>query len=119
MVKIYLRYGLKKTIGVIASAPANVVFDPTGKCALTGALEQVVMWNVRRGAEVSTFVPSLESKKKQPLVSRLCMSPDKRTLAVGFVAPLFSSSSPNLVVNVPLENSDQFFPTFPFTLNTI
>lgn len=85
MVKIYLRYGLKKTIGVIASAPSNVVFDPTGKCAITGALEQVVMWNVRRGTDVASFVPTLDSKKKQPLVSRVCMSPDKHSLAVGCV----------------------------------
>lgn len=70
---------------MIASQPSNIVFDPTGKCAITGALEQVVMWNVRRGADVATF-SSNESKKKQPLVSRLCMSPDKRSLAVGFVS---------------------------------
>jgi U3 small nucleolar RNA-associated protein 12 len=86
MVKIYLKYGLRKAFGVITSSPSNVVFDPTGKLAITGALESVAIWNVRRGTLVSSLNVSSGDKRKQAMVTKLCLSPDKRHLAVGFVA---------------------------------
>jgi U3 small nucleolar RNA-associated protein 12 len=88
MVKIYLKYGLRKAFGVITSSPSNIIFDPTGKCAITGALEQVAIWNVRRGTIVSTLGVQSGDKRKQALVTRLCLSPDKRHLAVGYVEGL-------------------------------
>ena len=52
MVKSYLRYNLEKCWGVIASRDVNIVFDSTGKCAITGALECVAIWNIGTGEQV-------------------------------------------------------------------
>jgi hypothetical protein len=48
MVKLYLRYSLGATFGVIGSSNCNVVYDATGNQCFTGALEQVNVWNLRQ-----------------------------------------------------------------------
>lgn len=82
MVKIYLRYSLKTTFGVVASIPSNVIFDGTGKCAITGALEHVLIWDIKKGVKVAGYVDS--ELKKQPIVSQIALSPDKVHLAAGY-----------------------------------
>lgn len=90
MVKIYLRYSLKTTFGVVTSFPSNIVFDGTGKCAITGALEHVLIWDLKKGAKVASY--SDTEVKKQPVVSQIALSPDKVHLATGYVAPLSASN---------------------------
>lgn len=51
MVKAYLRYDLANTFGVVASN-SNVVYDHTGKLAITACLENICLWNVKQGTLV-------------------------------------------------------------------
>ena len=44
MVKSYLRYDLKRSLGVVNSRSSNVVFDATGLLAITAALDDVIVW---------------------------------------------------------------------------
>ena len=55
MVKSYLRYRLQKTFGVIFSADSEVLFDWSGRFAITGSLENITIWNLRQGVAVSFF----------------------------------------------------------------
>lgn len=52
MVKAYLRYEAQATFGVIASSTANIVYDSTGKIAIAPALEEVILWDLKKGVEV-------------------------------------------------------------------
>eukprot|EP00727_Mastigamoeba_balamuthi_P004571 m51a1_g14111 hypothetical protein (962) ;mRNA; f:124163-127631 len=47
MGKAYLRYALRSTLGAVTSA--NAVLDATSSLAVTGALEAVAHWHLRRG----------------------------------------------------------------------
>lgn len=51
MVKAYLRYEHSAAFGVISSS-ANVLYDASGKQLVTGALENIALWNVRQGSQV-------------------------------------------------------------------
>jgi hypothetical protein len=51
MVKAYLRYEHSGVFGVISSN-SNVLYDATGKQVITGALENIALWNVRQGTQV-------------------------------------------------------------------
>lgn len=82
MLKSYLEYELTHTFGGITSQPSNIVFDSTGKCAFTGSLEYVNLWNLRQGSVVSSF--SEKSKKKEAKVSLIRLSPDGTRIAVGY-----------------------------------
>lgn len=53
MVKAYLRYELAGSWGVIASPASNTVFDRSGRHLLTGALENVAVWNLKQASLVS------------------------------------------------------------------
>jgi U3 small nucleolar RNA-associated protein 12 len=55
--KTYLRYVLHDTFGVIASTQSNAVFDKTGGLALTAALQEVAVWNMRQGTLVRSLKP--------------------------------------------------------------
>lgn len=92
MVKIYLRYSLKTTFGVVASFPSNIVFDGTGKCAITGALEHVLIWDLKKGAKVASYCDT--EVKKQPVVSQIALSPDRVHLATGYVQFAFRLDFP-------------------------
>jgi hypothetical protein len=50
--RTYLRYRAAGLHGLIASS-ANIASDATGKLVFTGQLENVGVWNVRRGVQVS------------------------------------------------------------------
>lgn len=84
MLKSYLDFELYKTFGVVTSQPSNVLCDPTGTCVITGALERVIVWSLRQGAIKQSLGDNLGNKQKAAIVSRLCLSPDSYTLAVGY-----------------------------------
>lgn len=44
----YLRYELSKTFGVITSPQSNAVYDSTGNLAISAALHEVAVWNLRQ-----------------------------------------------------------------------
>jgi U3 small nucleolar RNA-associated protein 12 len=77
MVKSYLRYDLKNQFGVINSRQCNVVYDKTGMLAISGALDDVLVWNVRQGVQVHCF-PGENGE-----VSSLAVSPDGVHIAAG------------------------------------
>lgn len=52
MVKTYLRYEQHSSFGVISSA--NAIFGSNGKIAVTAALEDIYLWNIRQGVKVFT-----------------------------------------------------------------
>lgn len=54
--KSYLEYAEHKRFGVITSFPSDVLFDSTGKVAITGALDEVVLYNIRLGTKIGTLV---------------------------------------------------------------
>lgn len=55
MVKAYLRYEALASFGVIASTLANIIYDHTGKIAIAPALEEVILWDLKKGVEVGSL----------------------------------------------------------------
>ena len=55
MVKAYLRYEPLANFGVIASTQSNITYDHTGKLAITPALEDVLLWDLKKGTQVRSF----------------------------------------------------------------
>lgn len=49
MVKSYLRYEPCKTFGVITSSLSNAVFSGDDKLAIAPALEDVAIWDLKKG----------------------------------------------------------------------
>ncbi|GAA5809254.1 hypothetical protein MFLAVUS_002659 [Mucor flavus] len=80
MVKAYLRYEAQATFGVIASSTANIVYDSTGKIAIAPALEEVILWDLKKGVEVGKW---RESGNKSE-VTCIAPSPNKKDYAVGY-----------------------------------
>ncbi|KAI9359163.1 WD40-repeat-containing domain protein [Pilaira anomala] len=80
MVKAYLRYEAQATFGVIASSTANIVYDPTGKIAIAPALEEVILWDLKKGVEVGKW---REFGNKSE-VTCIAPSPNKKDYAVGY-----------------------------------
>ncbi|KAI7888858.1 WD40-repeat-containing domain protein [Mucor mucedo] len=80
MVKAYLRYEAQATFGIIASSTANIVYDPTGKIAIAPALEEVILWDLKKGVEVGKW---RESGNKSE-VTCIAASPNKKDYAVGY-----------------------------------
>lgn len=85
MVKIYLKYNLRRSFGVICSAPCNVCFDKTDTLAITGALEQICIWNIRKGTLVAELGASTHENKRHAVVTRIALSPNGKHLAAGYV----------------------------------
>lgn len=52
MVKAYLRYEPTRTFGIINSFAGNCVFDHSAKLSVTAALEDVVIWDLKKGQMV-------------------------------------------------------------------
>ncbi|CAJ0919354.1 3716_t:CDS:10 [Entrophospora sp. SA101] len=52
MVKSYLRYEPYKTFGIIASSLSNSVLSKDGKLAITPALEDVVIWDIKKDGSI-------------------------------------------------------------------
>lgn len=53
MNKTYLRYELSETFGLVASPQSNAVYDSTGNLAISPALHDVAVWNLRQCSLVS------------------------------------------------------------------
>ena len=88
MVKIYLKYQLRRAFGVIVSPECNVVLDKAGQTAITGTLEHITRWNIRRGVQVAEIGASTATTtKKQAIVTRLALHPNGRQLAAGYLFP--------------------------------
>jgi U3 small nucleolar RNA-associated protein 12 len=54
MVKAYLRYEALASFGVVASTLSNICYDDKGKLAITPALEEVLIWDLRKGVQVKS-----------------------------------------------------------------
>lgn len=54
MVKSYQRFTLKRSFGVVVAPSANIVVDRAGQLAVCGSLEDVIVWNIKRGVRVNT-----------------------------------------------------------------
>jgi len=50
MVQSYLRHGPTESFGLVASSSSNSVFD--GRRAYVPALEDVLVWDVKKGEQV-------------------------------------------------------------------
>jgi len=102
MVKIYLKYQLRRAFGVISSPNCNVILDKQGQTALTGSLENIALWNVRRGDLIAELAAnSSPSARKQSIVTRLSSSPNGKQVAAGYsLILIFNFPSPTS--NFPL-----------------
>jgi U3 small nucleolar RNA-associated protein 12 len=84
MVKLYLRYSLGATFGVIGSSNCNVVYDANGNQCFTGALEQVNVWNLRQQSLACRMAEPFQPTKPQSEVVVLERSPNGTHLAAGY-----------------------------------
>ncbi|KAJ2556560.1 beta transducin [Coemansia sp. RSA 1933] len=80
MVKTYLRYEARRPFGIIGSPTGNAVFDETGRLSITPALEDVLVWDIKKGTQVARWNDS--DNKAQ--VTCLCRSPNGSDYAVGY-----------------------------------
>ncbi|KAL7317236.1 beta transducin [Mucor circinelloides] len=80
MVKAYLRYEALASFGVIASTLANIIYDHTGKIAIAPALEEVILWDLKKGVEVGRW---REFGNKSE-VTCIAKSPNNKDFAVGY-----------------------------------
>lgn len=56
MVKAYQRYTPRTIFGVVASSNSNIIYDAEGKYAISPALEDISVWDLKKGELVSTTV---------------------------------------------------------------
>ncbi|KAI8820199.1 WD40-repeat-containing domain protein [Fimicolochytrium jonesii] len=80
MVKLYLRYRLAASFGLVASGGSNSLFDKTGKYAITPALENVTVWDVRKG----TLFGEWKDADNKAEVTGMTRSPSGEHIAVGY-----------------------------------
>lgn len=89
MVNSYLRYEKESAFGVVASNCKSVKYDKSGKYALVGALENVILWNIKQGTSVQMMlgpelVDPISNHSQLGQVVCLEVSPDYSTVAVGY-----------------------------------
>lgn len=82
MVKIYLRYKQKSVFGVISSYPSNIIYDYDNKKAITGSLENIIIWDVRKGTPIHTLLDKSDTRRHS-IVTKLCLCKDNIHLAAG------------------------------------
>ena len=76
MVKAYLRYEqASPVLGLVVSADANVSFDHSAKLLLAGALENLMVWNLKQGRCLHALAPSSSAS------SSSCMKPAVTSIA--------------------------------------
>eukprot|EP01134_Creolimax_fragrantissima_P008321 CFRG8321T1 len=80
MNKTYLRYSPDGAFGLVTSPGCNTLSWKDGEQAITGALESVLVWDVRKGLVVQTLT-NADVKKA---VTCLVASPDKKHIAAGY-----------------------------------
>lgn len=56
MMKSYLRYEPSKSFGVIAAPQCNIMYDFSGNLAITGALQNICVWNLRQASQVAKIM---------------------------------------------------------------
>ncbi|PBL02509.1 WD-repeat-containing protein [Armillaria gallica] len=78
MVQSYLRHGPTQAFGLICSASSNSVYD--GKLAYVPALEDVLVWDVKRGQMIAMW----HETGHRAEVTCIIRSPRKDTFAVGY-----------------------------------
>ena len=83
MVKAYLRYVQEASWGVIVSGGGQVVVDPTGKLAITPALDTVLVWDIKTQAIVHRLAPPGGRPGESSEVTALALASDGETLAAG------------------------------------
>ncbi|RUS24068.1 WD40-repeat-containing domain protein, partial [Jimgerdemannia flammicorona] len=81
MVKAYLRYEPKATFGIIASVQSNAIYNRDGKLAIAPALEDVVVWDLKKGTQVAKWHESTNKAE----VTCIARSPNEVDYAVGYV----------------------------------
>lgn len=84
MVKAYLRYEPANVFGVVTSHESNISFDNTGKLVLSGALEELAVWNVKQGICVKKLVQSTASGPQSAVTSIACMPSSISMVASGY-----------------------------------
>ncbi|KAJ1899663.1 beta transducin [Kickxella alabastrina] len=80
MVKSYLRYEARSVFGIISSPTGNAVFDHSGKLSITPALENVIVWDIKKGTQVARWSDS-ENKAEVTCIAR---NPNGKDYAVGY-----------------------------------
>ncbi|KAK0190986.1 hypothetical protein F5146DRAFT_1103186 [Armillaria mellea] len=78
MVQSYLRHGPTQAFGLICSASSNSVYD--GKLAYVPALEDVLVWDVKKGQMIAMW----HETGHRAEVTCIIRSPRKNTFAVGY-----------------------------------
>jgi U3 small nucleolar RNA-associated protein 12 len=76
--KTYLRYRHAATCGIVASPQSNILSWHNGQYAIAGALENVIVWDVRKGTAVVTLTGEKHA------VTCMAASPDGVHIAVGY-----------------------------------
>lgn len=56
MVKAYQRYTPRTIFGVVASGNSNIIYDAAGKYAISPALEDISIWDLKKGELVCLFL---------------------------------------------------------------
>ncbi|GBC04191.1 hypothetical protein RclHR1_05560011 [Rhizophagus clarus] len=80
MVKSYLRYEPCKTFGVITSSLSNAVFSGDDRFAIAPALEDVVLWDLKKGILIGKW-HDIDNKSEVTIIAK---SPNKIDYAVGY-----------------------------------
>lgn len=96
--KSYLRYEPKKSFGVIASPQCNITYDCSGNLAITGALQEISVWNLRQANQVSFYIMRLQIR---------CMSVYIKFLSALYAEYLISTVYRMLSPQIPLHNRNQ------------
>ncbi|KAJ7228764.1 hypothetical protein GGX14DRAFT_414884 [Mycena pura] len=78
MVQSYLRHGPTQAFGIVCSASANSDYD--GKFAYVPALEDILVWDVKKGQMVAMW----HETGHRAEVTAVLRSPQKDTFAVGY-----------------------------------
>ncbi|SPO22531.1 related to DIP2 - Dom34p-interacting protein [Ustilago trichophora] len=81
MVRSYLRHEPTSAFGLICSASSNSILDPDTKTAFVPGLEDVLVWDVRRGTLLATW-HEIGHRSKVTALARSPTDPD--TFAVGY-----------------------------------
>ena len=87
--KSYLRFEPTKTFGIITSPQCNTaVFDWSGNLALCGALQDVLVWNLRQSSCVATLSYNNPNYPYHEIgsVTTLVRSPDQVTVGAGYLS---------------------------------
>ncbi|KAF7331839.1 WD-REPEATS-REGION domain-containing protein [Mycena kentingensis (nom. inval.)] len=78
MVQSYSRHGPTQAFGLVCSSSSNSLYD--GKCAYVPALEDILVWDVKRGQMLAMW----HETGHRAEVTAVLRSPQKDTFAVGY-----------------------------------